>query len=234
MHVAETCQFWHQELVTVWCKNILCAEGDSICRQRGSASDWCCRACSKELMEPHHNIGHNDTTDNYFTSLKTAKNFLQHGITMVGTLQKNKQEKPLKLHADTKQKSLYNTSRFLFTTDGIMILYNKAKLKKDAFLLSSMHTAPVVDKNQAKKKPEAISYYNSTKSRVDTADDMLRCYGTKAASRRWQLAAFFNLLDIISLNAFVIAKDICLMKTNRRSFLISWENNCVTKSSKHV
>ena len=85
-----------------------------------------------------------------------------------------------------------------------------------------MHTAPVLNKNQAKKKPEAISYYNSTKSRVDTADDMLRCYGTKAASRRWPLAAFFNFLDIISLNAFVIAKDICLMQTNRRSFLISW------------
>ena len=48
------------------------------------------------------------------------------------------------------------TSRFLFTTDGIIILDYKAKTKKDVFLLSSMHTAPVVNENEAKKKPEAI------------------------------------------------------------------------------
>ena len=37
-----------------------------------------------------------------------------------------------------------------------MILYYKAKKKKDVFLLLSMHTAPVVNENEAKKKPEAI------------------------------------------------------------------------------
>ena len=174
------------------------------------------------LMEPYHNTGQNVSTDNYFTSLKTAKNLLQHNITMVGTLRKNKREIPLELHADTKQQPLF-TLRFLFTTDGtcIMILYYKAKTKRDVFLLSSMHTAPVVNENEAKKKPEAILYYNSTKGGVYTADEMLRCYCTKAASRRWQLAAFSNLLDIISLNAFVIAKDIGMMQSNRRSFLIS-------------
>ena len=70
-------------------------------------------------------------------------------------------------------------------------------------------------------KPEAILYYNSTKGGVDTADEMFRCYSTKASSRRWPLAAFSNLLDIISLNAFVIAKDIGMMQSNKRSFLIS-------------
>ena len=139
---------------------------------------------------------------------------------MVGTLRKNKREIPLELHADTKQQPLY-TSQFLFTTDGIMILYYKAKKKKESFLLSSMHNAPVVNENEAKKKPEAILYHNSTKGGVDTADEMLRCCSTKAASRRWPLVAIFNLLDIISLNAFVIAKDIGMMQSNTRSFLIS-------------
>ena len=48
-----------------------------------------------------------------------------------------------------------------------------------------MHSAPVVNENEAKKKPEEILYYNSTKGGVDTADEVLRCYSTKAASRRW-------------------------------------------------
>ena len=99
------------------------------------------------LMEQYHNTGQNFTTDNYFTTLNTAKNLLQHNITMEGTLQK-KREITLELHADTKQQPLY-TSRFLFTTDGVMILYYKAKKKKDVFLLSPMHTALVVNDNEA-------------------------------------------------------------------------------------
>ena len=84
-----------------------------------------------------------------------------------------------------------------------------------------MHTTLAVNKNAAKNKPEAILYYNSTKGCVDTANELLRCYSTTAASRRWPLAAFFSRLDIISLNAFVIATEIVMMQSNRRSFLIS-------------
>ena len=39
-------------------------------------------------------------------------------------------------------------------------------------------------------------------------------------SRRWPLAAFFNLLDIVSLNTYVIYQDITLFAQNRRPFLI--------------
>ena len=113
--------------------------GYSICAQRGSAQIGVAEHVVMSLIEPYHNTGQNVTTDNHFTSLKTAKNLLQHNITMVGTLRKNKREIPLELHADTKQQPLY-TSRFFFTTDSIMILYYKAKKKKDVFLLSSMHT----------------------------------------------------------------------------------------------
>ena len=114
---------------------------------------------------------------------------------MAGTLRKNKREIPLNLHGDTRQQPLYSL-RFLFTQkDGIMILYYKAKQKKDVFLLSSLHTTPVVDDSDS-KKPEAILHYNATKGGVDTAYEMLRCYSTRAASWRWPLAAFFDLVDI--------------------------------------
>ena len=171
------------------------------------------------LMEPYHKTGQNVTTDNYFTSLKTAKNLLQHNITMVGTLLMNKKEIPAELHVETRHQPLY-ASRLLFTQDdGIMILYCKAKQKKDIFLFSSMHIAPVVNDHDAKNKPEAILYYNATKGGVDNADEMLQCYNTKSASRRWPSAAFFNLLDIIYLNLFVIAKDIRMTHGSRRDFL---------------
>ena len=83
------------------------------------------------LIERYYKTGQNVTTVNHFTSMKTAKNFLQHNIAMVGTLRKNKKEIPAELHVDTRQQPLY-ASRFLFTQeDGIMIFYYKAKQKKD-------------------------------------------------------------------------------------------------------
>ena len=62
--------------------------------------------------------------------------------------------------------------------------------------------------------------YNKNKEGVDTADEMLRSYSTKASSWRWPLAAFFNQLDIVSLNTYVICKTITLSDQNRRQFLI--------------
>ena len=110
------------------------------------------------LMEPYHKTGQNVTTDKYFTSLKTAKNLLQHNITKMGTLRKNKKVIPAELHVDTRQQPLY-TSRFFFTQENsIVLLYCKAKQKKDVFLLSSMHTTPVVNDHGVKKKSETILY----------------------------------------------------------------------------
>ena len=52
------------------------------------------------LMNPYHKTGLNVTTDNFFTSMKTAKKLLEHDITMVGTLCSNKKEIPRKLLHD--------------------------------------------------------------------------------------------------------------------------------------
>ena len=85
-------------------------------------------------------------------------------------------------------------------------------------MLSSEHKTVDVHEGE-KKKPKAILDYNKNKGGVDTADKMLLSYSTKASSRRWPLAAFFNLLDIVSLNTYVICKDITLFAQNRRQFL---------------
>ena len=49
---------------------------------------------------------------------------------------------------------------------------------------------------------------------------MLRGYSTKAASKRWPLAAFFNLLDRVCLDAYVICKDVRMENVSRRYFLL--------------
>ena len=87
------------------------------------------------LMELCHKTGQNITMYNYFTSLKIAKNLLQHNIIIVGTLRKNKKEIPAELRIDIRQQPLYASQFLLTQEDGMMIRYYKAKQKKDKFLL---------------------------------------------------------------------------------------------------
>ena len=64
-----------------------------------------------------------------------------------------------------------------------MILCFNAKQKRDGFLLSLRYTASIVDDHDGKKRPEVIFCYNAIEGGVDTADEMLRCYSTKAPFR---------------------------------------------------
>ena len=83
------------------------------------------------------------------------------------------------------------------------------------------------------KKPQAFLDYNATKGGVDTADEMLRTYSTKAASRRWFLAAFFNLVDITALDTNIICADISISTCSRRDFLIKLgESFCSAERSR--
>ena len=55
-------------------------------------------------------------------------------------------------------------------------------------------------------KLETVEFYNETNYGVDVTDQMARQYSVKAGSRRWPLAAFYNILDLAGINAFVLYK----------------------------
>ena len=71
-----------------------------------------------------------------------------------------------------------------------------------------------------KKKSQVIFDYNANKKGVDTADEMLRTYSTKAASRSWPLVTFFNLLNITALITYIIYANISISICTRHTFLI--------------
>ena len=138
---------------------------------------------------------------------------------MGGTVRQNRKEIPEEIKLDKKDE-LY-TSRFLFSaSENITMCSYKAKKAKNVYLLSSMHNVERVEEKDSKRPLEAILFYNETKGGVDTADEMLRGYSTTAASRRWPLAAFFNLLDIACLDAYVICKDVGIKNVSQKCFLL--------------
>ena len=52
--------------------------------------------------------------------------------------------------------------------------------------------------------PGVIRYDNGAKGAVDTMDQLVRSYSTKLMTRRWPIAIFYNMVDVIALNALIV------------------------------
>ena len=132
------------------------------------------------VMEPYKNTRLVITTDNFFTSLSLARRLLLSNITMLSTIRAHRRE--ILPEAKLGKGATLYSSTFLFTPpdENILLLSYKAK-KNKVYLLSSRHKTTTVNYGE-QKKSQAILHYNATKGGVDTADEMLRTYSTKAAS----------------------------------------------------
>lgn len=53
-------------------------------------------------------------------------------------------------------------------------------------------------------KPEVIVFYNSTKGGVDSLDKKCANYSPSRRTQRWPMALFFMLLDVSTINAYVL------------------------------
>ena len=85
-----------------------------------------------------------------------------------------------------------------------MIVSYCSKKRKEVTLLSTMHSDKGTKSPAPEKKPEVITYYNPTKSGVDTMDQMVRCFTSKRKTRRWPMIIFYNMLNMSALSAFII------------------------------
>ena len=81
----------------------------------------------------------------------------------------------------------------------------QCKQNKNVCILSTLHTSVMVD-TTTKKKPEAVIFYNKTKSGIGIADQMARQYTVKASTGRLPVAVFYNILDLACINAYMLYK----------------------------
>ena len=111
-----------------------------------------------------------------------------------------------------------------------MVSYVPKKNWSVVLLLSLHHGDVVCDDTE---KPEIIEYYNKTKGALDTLDNMCAQYTVKRAIWRWTIAMFYGMVNIASVNAFVIyaynmRKQQPHMKLKRKEFLFSIARHLVT------
>lgn len=192
-----------------------------------------------ELMKPYYGLGYGVTTDNFFTSLKLCDELKSKKTSLVGTIKRNRRELPdvTKIMA----KSPVHDTKVLYSESGCTLTVYKAKKSKVVPLLSTMHKTVDISESDM-RKPETILHYNTTKVGVDCIDQMVRLYSTKAASRRWPVAVFYNILDLAGINSWILFKSATNSTISRRNFLLdlgkeltcfSSENNIYHVFSNH-
>jgi hypothetical protein len=161
--------------------------------------------------------GRNITTDNFFTSYDLGQELLEIKLGLVGTVRSTRKEVP-KEFLPSKGREEAST---LFGVNGKTLLASYVPKKNRAvILLSTQHQQFAIPaEDNVKKKPEVILFYNSTKSGVDTMDQMSRHFSVKKGTKRWPLAVFYDIIDLAALNAY---KIYCTAQgeIERRNYLI--------------
>jgi hypothetical protein len=155
-----------------------------------------------ELVEPIIGTNRNVTMDNWFTSVPLAEKLLKEKkLTVIGTIKKNKRQLPPEF-TNLKHDGRKTGSSFFLFHDKITAVSYKAKDNKMVTLISTMHSGSEV--NHTTKKPEIIMAYNSTKGSVDCFDQMCQNKNCGRKTKRWPLCLFYNMLNISSINAYVV------------------------------
>ena len=120
-----------------------------------------------------------------------------------------------------EEKEMHETE--VFRHDGqtaITLTSCQCKAAKYVAVLSSLHPDILVSSNKnPKKKPDSVLYYNKTKVGVDLYDQMTRLYSVKAASRRWPVHVFYNVVDMALINGWILYKQACQSSISRREFI---------------
>ncbi|XP_073510786.1 uncharacterized protein [Phyllobates terribilis] len=98
-----------------------------------------------KLLDPFLKKGCNVTTDNYFTSVKLAKQLKSKGTTIVGTLNKIRREVPKEIKS--MKEELYNTKVFR-NEDNFTLTVYQGKPNTNVVILSSVHPDVVVARRE--------------------------------------------------------------------------------------
>ncbi|XP_066946051.1 uncharacterized protein [Macrobrachium rosenbergii] len=113
-------------------------------------------------------------------------------------------------------------SMFGFGDNLTLVSYipkSKNKKKNVVFVSSMYHDAKIDEATGDDKKPEIITFYNSTKGGVDVVDMMMDKYSVSRNSWRWPLTVFFALLNIVCANLYVLYAHNPQNKLKRRKFI---------------
>ena len=157
----------------------------------------------ERLIQPIRLTNRHVTFDNWYYTQDLAKKLLHnHKLTMVATLRKNKPEIP-KSFLQTRGREVTSTL-FGFQKDLTIASYVPRK-GKIVLVASTLHHDGTIDLSSGeKKKPEMITFYNSSKGGVDIVDQMCSAYDVTRNTQRWPMVLLGAILNIGCINAKIM------------------------------
>lgn len=179
------------------------------------------RAVTLRMIRPISGTGRHLTLDNWYGSIPLAQELLHnHRLTVVSTLKKNKPQVP-PIFIENRGRQQYS-SLFAYQDDTTLLSYVPRK-NKVVLLVSTYHHTDDIDEESGEKcKPLILTCYNKFKGGVDTVDQMKSSYSVSRKSNRWSLTVFFSMMNISSINSYVILRsNIGDQAGNRKTFIRS-------------
>lgn len=159
--------------------------------------------------------GYHVFTDRYYTSPQLAKELLDMGVNLTGTVMTNRKGLPPQVKPTFTKKM----------KKGDLIAFHNTKLsvlswrdKRVVTILSTVYddsvenverrtkTAQNVWINETIKKPTMICQYNKYMGGVDVADHYATTYAFGRKTSKWWRKVFFWLFDVAMNNAFILYK----------------------------
>ncbi|KAF6203563.1 hypothetical protein GE061_001895 [Apolygus lucorum] len=168
-------------------------------KDQNDASISTCCECITRLTESVAGSNRNITCNNQFTSFQLAEELLKKKLTLVGSLRKVNQEIPQSMLLAAPAGS----SKFMYHDSKTIVSFNLESNKK-ILLMSSMHH--VGELNNISGEPEILEFYKRTKSSVAVKNKIMIDASTKRNTTRWPMMYFFEMLDTVALNSYVLFK----------------------------
>ena len=159
-----------------------------------------------KLMIPLFSQGFNVTCDNHFTSLDLLLRLAKQQCSLVATIRANQRKIPDLLK---KKCMLHSTMAVHSTGDTTATITSyQCKQPKSLNLLSTLHKKFLFQSTIIRSVSQKPCLFINRRKLVDVLDQISRLYLVKAASRRWPVHIFYNIIDMALINSWVIYKAV--------------------------
>ena len=163
------------------------------------------------LVEKLKGRGHHIYTDNFYSSPALFAELRKEGFGACGTVRVNRRGMPAEMKTSLSKGDVCSVS-----IDECMVALKWAD-KRQVPMLSTVHDDAMITKarrtRQAEggreevRKPVMVEEYNKYMGGVDKSDQLLSYYGFSHRTVKWWRRAFFHLIDLAVVNAYILYCD---------------------------
>ena len=162
-----------------------------------------------KLLQDWRGKSHHIYTDSFYTSPQLYQELKVQGFEACGTVRDHRKGMPPEF---SKCKMYKGELKAVVLQSGVLAI--KWMDKRLVTLLTTIHDSSCVHKQRRSRhapggtevvnKPIAIEEYNTYMGGVDKSDQLLSYYGFCHRTFKWWRRAFFHLLDVAVVNAYIM------------------------------